>query len=49
MAAYFNNSAVYFKTFWQPWMLVTGEKAEEANRGGTDIPDTSISDLLYTI
>lgn len=42
-------------------MLVTGgqfdvkgtwagcEKAEEANRGGTDVPDTSISDLLYTI
>ena len=29
-------------------MLVTGEKAEEANRGGTDVPDTSISDLLYT-
>ena len=30
-------------------MLFTGEKAEEANRGGTDVPDTSISDLLYTI
>ena len=30
-------------------MLFTGEKAEEANRGGIDVPDTSISDLLYTI
>ena len=34
LAAYFDNSAIYFKTFWQPWVKVTTYTVKHFKDGG---------------